>query len=333
MRLWIVCGAIGLALVSAAGCKDRLTSQTQERPIVLQLNWKPEAEFGGFYAAQEIGAFQKHGLKVDIVPGGSGTPTVQMVGSGTVDFALVSADELLIARSRGNPVVALFTVYQTCPQGIMVHASRGLKNLAALFDSGGTLAIQRGLPYADFLEKKYSFSRMKIVPSPNGDISTFLRDPNFAQQCFITSEPILARKGGADPQTFLIAEAGYNPYTTVLVTRDDYLKAHPETVKAMVLACREGWRDYLADPGPANLAMGRLNATVDAETFAQSAAAQKPLIETDDARGSALGAMTLDRWRQLSQQLVALKVIDTSPPAEQCFVDVDKLPATSLPSK
>lgn len=335
MRRWIVCGAIGLALISIAGCKDRSTTEspTKPKPIVLQLNWKPEAEFGGFYAAQEIGAFQKHGLKVEIVPGGSGTPTVQMVGSGTVDFALVSADELLIARSRGNLVVALFAVYQTCPQGIMVHASRGLTNLAALFQSGGTLAIQRGLPYADFLEKKYSFAKMKIVPSPNGDISTFLRDPNFAQQCFVTSEPILARKNGADPQTFLIAEAGYNPYTAVLVTRDDYLKAHPDTVKAMVLACREGWRDYLADPKTANLAMGRLNSTVDAETFAQSAAAQKPLIETDDTRKSALGTMTLDRWRQLSQQLVELKVIDTSPPAEQCFVDVDQLPAASMPSK
>src|SRR6266576_1475834 len=90
--------------------------------IRLALNWKPDPQFGGFYAAP----YQKHGLDVEILPGGAGTPTVQMIGAGSTEFGITSADELVVARSRGNDVVALFAVFQTNPQGIMVHASRKL---------------------------------------------------------------------------------------------------------------------------------------------------------------------------------------------------------------
>ena len=117
---------------------------------------------GGFYAAD----YHAAGLNVDVIPGGVGTPTVQMVAAGKVDFAVVSADEIIIARSNGADVVALFAVYQTNPQGLMTHAARGFKNIGDIFTHDGTVAMQRGLPYANFLEKKYSFDKVKIVPSP-----------------------------------------------------------------------------------------------------------------------------------------------------------------------
>src|ERR1700684_3655251 len=82
-----------LTLLGACGKSGR---------IKLALNWKPEPEFGGFYAAP----YAKYGLDVDILPGGAGTPTVQMVGAGSVDFGIVSADEIILARSHGNDVVA-----------------------------------------------------------------------------------------------------------------------------------------------------------------------------------------------------------------------------------
>ena len=165
--------------------------------IRLALNWKPDPQFGGFYAAP----YQAHGLDVEILPGGAGTPTIQMVGARSAEFGVVSADELVVARSQGNDVVALFAVCQNDPQGIMLHASRKLASLADLFKAPGTVALQRGLPYARLLEKKYGFEKVKIVPSPGGDISAFLANKNFAQQCFIMSEPLTAKHQGADVQS------------------------------------------------------------------------------------------------------------------------------------
>jgi NitT/TauT family transport system substrate-binding protein len=298
--------APALALLSAC-------SKAPQR-IRLALNWKPDPQFGGFYAAP----YQQHGLDVEILPGGAGTPTVQMVGAGSTEFGIVSADELVIARSQGNDVVALFAVYQTNPQGIMVHASRKVASLADVL-KGGTLAIQRGLPYARLLEKKYGFGKVKVVPSPGGDISVFLTDPDFAQQCFIVSEPLTAKHKGADVQTFSVADAGYNPYTAVLATSGESLRKDPERAKAMVAAVREGWRAYLDDPKATNQKMNQLNPTMNAEVFAEVAEAQKSLIETDESRRNGLGSMTQERWQSLISELLELGDIRNAPSAADCF--------------
>jgi NitT/TauT family transport system substrate-binding protein len=308
-------------LVLAIGCDDYQSSGTVTvgPPIVkLQLNWKPEPQFGGFYAAKELAG--KHNLTIDIVPGGVGTPTVQMVAAGNVPFAVVSADEVVIARSKGADVVALFAVYQTNPQGLMTHAKRGFKSIGDVFANSGTVAMQRGLPYASFLEQKFGFDKVRIVPSTGGDLSAFRNDPNFTMQCFVTSEPIAAKKAGLDVQTFLIADAGYNPYTTVLVTRGDYRKQNPQVVESMVAAVRDGYRAYLDDPSKTNAAMQQLNPNMDADTFVAAAEAQRPLIETTETKTSGLGVMTRQRWETLCEQLVDLKVVDQAPPAVECFV-------------
>jgi NitT/TauT family transport system substrate-binding protein len=310
-----------LATVLCAGCgKGSDVARDSSRPeVTLQLNWKAEPQFGGFYAAEVEGIYARHGLNVKITQGGAGAPTVDMIGAGTVPFAIVSGDEIVRARANGNPIVALFAVYQTNPQGIMTRASRGFRTLADVFTHEGTLAMERGLPYSDFLEKKYGFAKLKIVPSPFGDLSLYRAEENYAMQCFVTSEPLAVKKTGIEPQTFLIADSGYNPYTTVLATSEHYLKANPRIVKSMVDAVREGWQLYLADPTKTNNYMGKLNPTMDAETFKESAEAQKPLIETAETKRLAIGAMALERWQQLVRQLVELKVIDKPIDARAIF--------------
>jgi NitT/TauT family transport system substrate-binding protein len=315
-RLCVVCVLCGL-LVSCDS-KQSPSSSSSTQKVSIQLNWKPEPQFGGFYAARDVAA--KHGLEIEVVPGGVGTPTVQMVAAGKVPYAVVSADEVVIARSNGADVVALLAVYQTNPQGLMAHASRGLKSIGDIFAQPGTVAMQKGLPYASFLEKKFGFDKVKIVPSPGGDLSAFRADPNYTMQCFVTSEPLAAKKAGLDAQTFLIAEAGYNPYTTVLVTRGETIAKDRKQVDAVVAAVRDGLAGYLADPLNVNAAMQKLNPTMDAETFAAGAEAQKPLIATAETAQIGVGGMTLARWEELCRQLVELKVIEKAPNAGECFL-------------
>lgn len=298
-----------------AGVAALLTScGKSSRKIRLALNWKPEPDFGGFYAAP----FQKYGLDVEILPGGAGTPTIQMVGAGSAEFGIVAADELVVARARGNDVVAVFAVFQNNPLGIMVHASRKLTSLADVFTSG-TVAMQRGLSYARLLEKKYGFDKVKIVPSPNGDVSAFLHDKNFAQQCYITSEPLIAKRQGADVQVFPVSDIGFNPYTDVMATSGALLRSKPDMVKSMVAAVREGLRIYLDDPQPTNLRMQQLNPTMTLDLFAETAEVQKPLIETEATRSNGLGVMTKERWETLIMQLKNLGDIENAPAAEDCF--------------
>ncbi len=291
--------------------------------VKIQLNWVPEPEFGGIFEAQRSGAFAKHGLDVEIASGGAGTPTWQLVATGQTPYAIASADEVIIAREHGADVVAIFATYQRNPQGLMAHASRGFKTIADIFAHSGTLAVEPGLPYVSFLRKKFGFNKLQVV-AYDGGIASFLHDPNFVQQCFVTSEPIAARKAGSDPQFFSVADAGYNPYTAVVITRGAYAKEYSQEIHSLFAALHEGWRSYLEDPKAADEVMGKLNPDMDAATFAAAAEAQKPFIQTDETKTNGLGTMTRSRWETLGKQLVDLKVVKQAPAADACFVNVEK---------
>lgn len=310
---------VALAVLAVPGCGDGGAPGGAAKARLV-LNWKPEPQFGGFYQAQVDGTYQKHGLEVEILEGGAGTPTVQMIGAGRAEFGIVSADEIVIARSNGNDVVALFAVFQDCPQGLMTRAERGFDDIGDIFRNPGTVAMQEGLPYARLLRQQYGFDRVRIVPSPGGDISQFLADPNLTQQCFVTSEPLAAEKQGVLPKTFLVKETGYNPYTCVLATSGQYLRDHPEQVKAMVAAVREGWEAYMADPTKANAEMLRLRPDFDEITMLESARAQQPLILTEQSQSSGIGLMTRERWETLIGQLKELGDIQQAPDPQACYV-------------
>ncbi|WP_201276205.1 ABC transporter substrate-binding protein [Methylotetracoccus oryzae] len=282
-------------------------------PVALQLNWVPEPEFGGYYAALQIGADREAGLSLDVRGGGPGTPVEQMVAAGRIDFGVSSADNVLIARSRGADLVAIYAVYQTFPQGIMTHSGRGLKSLAQVFESG-TIAMEPGTPYERLLRQRFGLDKVRAVPYTN-NLAPFLHDPLFAQQCFITAEPIAARRAGADPQVFPLTDVGYNPYAGVIITRSKVIAENPELVRSLVATVRRGWQAYLQDPRAANAEMHRLNPTMDLETFAAVAAAQEPLIAPADPSESELGTMRLERWEALAAQLTELGIIDRAEPS------------------
>ena len=278
------------------------------------MNWKPEPEFGGFYAAN----YKAHGLDVEILQGGVGTPTVQMVGAGQAEFGIVSADEVVLARAQENDVVALFAVYQNCPQGIMVHTQRGLQSIGEVTKSG-TLAVQKGMPYVRLLERKFPFDKVKVVPSPGGDIGPFLADIEMAQQCFITSEPLTAKRQGASVRVFPVTDLGYNPYATVLITSGSRLKDDEDNVTKMVQAVREGWRTYLNNPKPTNEAMNKLNPSMEPDVFAEVPEVQKAFIETPETAQEGLGTMSRERWAALIDTLKSLGDIEEAIAPESCF--------------
>src|SRR5437773_1944240 len=119
-----------VVILAALGMVQATYAQTK---VTVALNWVPEPEFGGIYAAKIDGTYSRNKLDVEIQPGGAGAPTWQMVATSKVEFAVSSADEVVMARAKGADVVAIFAIYQTCPQAIMVHRSRELKSIDEVF--------------------------------------------------------------------------------------------------------------------------------------------------------------------------------------------------------
>lgn len=315
--------AIFLGLVLSMNAFAAESPKVQE--LELALNWKPEPEFGGFYLANQKGLDAKKGIRLKIVPGGAGQPVAQMLASGKVPLGIVSADEVLIARDRGADLVALFAVYQTSPVGVMTHEEKGFKSLAEFFKSDSTLAIQKGIPAAVFMEKKYGYGKLKVVPYQGG-VGGFIRDKNFSQQCFVTSEPILAAKQGAKPKTFLVSESGFDPYVEVVAAKGEFVRKNPKLINDLVEVFQAGWMAYQKNPDETNQLMNQLNPAMTLDVFKESAKAQDAFVQTQkgikvaDLRKKGIGMMKLDRWQKFADQLLDMKLISKKANAAEAFV-------------
>jgi NitT/TauT family transport system substrate-binding protein len=255
---------------------------------------------------------------VKVQPGGVGTPVVQMIASGQTDLGIVGADEVVTARARGVDIVALFAVYQSSPHGILVREERGFKSLADVYKNEGTLAIGQGSAMALYMQKKYAPAKVRQVPYTGG-IAPLLKDVNYAQQGFVTSESLLAKRQGAKVKTFLVSESGFDPYLAVVAVRGDWLKRNEAAVKAFLRATTVGWAAYLKDPKRSNDHMRKLNPTIDEATFRESSLVQIPFIETAETKKNGLGTMSVERWKTLVSQLKEVKIVDKEVDPASCF--------------
>jgi NitT/TauT family transport system substrate-binding protein len=272
----------------------------------LALNWFPEAEHGGFYAALVHGDFRRQGLAVEILGGGPDAPVIQQVATGAVEFGITNADDVLNARAQQAPIVAVMATYQVNPRCIMVHASSGIESIAGIADL--TLALSQRPAFAHFLRRKFPLAGVTIVPYP-GNVTQFLLDPRYAQQGYVFSEPFVARGKGADPRALLVADAGFNPYAGVLVTTEKVIAERADVVAAMVRASVAGWDRYLRDPGETNQHIHRLNPEMGLDILAYGAQESRPLILDRVAREKGIGFMSAARWETLLDQMVEIGLI------------------------
>lgn len=318
---------LALVLSVVAGCQSPTApppaDQSKPRPVTLALNWFPEAEHGGFYAALVHGYYDEEGLDVTILPGGPGAPVIQQVATGRVDFAVANADQVLLGRDQGAPVVAVMTAMQDSPRCIMVHEKSGINSLLELKDM--TLAVGSGKPFSQFLLKRLGDAGLTVVPY-QGNVALFLERDDVAQQAYVFSEPFMARQQGAEPKCLMVSELGFNPYTSLLITSDSRVADEAELVGKMVRATVRGWRKYLADPAETNQYIHEQNREMTPEILAYGAEAIGPLCLPAGADPGSLGRMTAERWEALAGQLVEIELLNQPDVWKQAYA-LEFLPA------
>ncbi len=313
-RLPAICGLMLLSCLPAC----RGTSSSTAKPsdsaglerVRLQLNWFPEVEHGGYYAALVEGFFADEGLEVEIVAGGPNSPVPQLVDGGRAEFGITNADQVLLAREAGAELQAVFAALQDSPRCILVHEDAGIRDWNELRDV--TLAVGSSATFFRFLAKRLPLENVEIV-AYSGSIAPFLTGTRQAQQAYVFSEPLLARQQGARPVTLLVSELGFNPYTSVLVTRASWAGEHRDTVQRMVRACRRGWQHYLQQPERAHDRILRENSEMTREALDFGVAELRPLCLPQGMSPDQLGSMTAERWQELARQLAEIELVKSEP--------------------
>ena len=307
----IVCA---LALLCLAGCSRRAASAVTKgeapalRRVVFQMDWFPQAEQGGYYQALAKGFYREAGLAVEIRPGGNAAGIKLPVAKGEADFGMNRSDDVMVAASRGLPLVMVAATFQHDPQALLVHADSPVKSFKDL--QGRTVTASLSMTWIPFIQKKYAL-KFDLKPG-NYALAGFLADKDAIQQCLLTNEPFFARQHGTAVRTLTLADAGYDIYHTIICRRE-LVRTEPRVVRAFVAASLLGWRDYLTgDPAPAHAIILERNAQMTPEllAFSRSELILLSLVTGDPARGEDIGELSLTRLSEELEILLDLKLLD-----------------------
>lgn len=300
--------AAAVLVTFLAGCRGSQPSAASGLfPVRLQLDWYPQPEHGGFYAAQMLGYYKAEGLDVTIVPLPQYGSVAQLVSTGKADIGLGSSDQILEWDSNGLPLLAVAATMQHDPQAIMVHKGSPIHDFQDL--EGYTISAQTGATWLKYVISKYHLHNVRQIPSTLS-IANFLANPNYVQQIFITSEPFFAQQAGDQVRTLLISSSGYDPYRVQFTTRD-FAAQHPDVVAKFVRASIRGWQTYLPNPAPTDALLLQLNPALNPAQEAYTAQALRDggFVAGASGAGDHTGQMTAARWQTSYEQLKSLGIL------------------------
>jgi NitT/TauT family transport system substrate-binding protein len=307
-----ILAALTLVTLLWAGCTRPVEpvappSIPSAEKVRFKTDWYPEAEDGGFYQAVAQPIYRRHGLDVEIIPGGPGATAPQTMAAGRADLAMGRSDDVMVAISSGLPFLIVAAYFQHDPQGVLVHADSPVHTFADL--NGRSVMAESGGNWVRYVKSHYHIE-FGLIPTNYG-IAMFMADPNFIQQCFVTNEPYYVQINGGHARALLLSDTGFDPYR-VIYTTQRFAREHPAAVRAFVAASLEGWQDYLhGDPTPANGAIAQHNAnmTLGNLRYSRDALNSLHIAEGHPEAGERLGVMQRERFQRQVEQLVELKLI------------------------
>lgn len=277
-------------------------------------DWLAEADHGGFYQAVADGTYAKYGLEVEIVPGGPGTQNRSLLLMNKVDFYLGTQQEQLLGVEQGIPLVDVAAFYQKNAQVILAHPDSGVERFEDLAKLKTIFMTQGGFgAYFEWMKANFEGFRNEQYRPYNYSSAPFLADKNSAQQGLITAEPYdIQRQTGIEPRIFLLADSGYKPYATMITVQQNLIDTNPDLVQRFVDASIEGWYNYLyGDNAAANALIKTTNPEMtDGQIeYAIDKMKQFGIVDSGDALDKGIGCMTAERYKQLADELVKVKLL------------------------
>src|ERR1700736_327800 len=281
----------------------RITPACAEEAVTVRLKWFHQAQFAGFHVAKENGFYKSAGLNVDIQPGGPDFPAVQMVAGGNEQFGVTGADQILIARSKGVPVVALAVIFRRNPFVLFSLAKSGIK--APTDYAGKNMGVKIGgneeLIYRAVLAKA-GVDKAKLNEIPvKFDITPLLAGAVDVWPGYLINEVLAAKEKRFDVNVVSPPYYGIDLYADTLFTTEKMLQEKPDVVRKFVTATLKGWSSAIAAPEEAAQITVKYGAKLTYDHELAMMKASLPLLQPD---AQPVGSMEAANWSATQKMLV-----------------------------
>jgi len=297
-----------LALIPAGA----LATEHLEK-IAIQLKWRHQFQFAGYYAAQRQGYFTAEGLDVDLLEGAIQRNPVTEVIAGRATYGISDSD-LLTAHAQGLPVVVIAAIFQYSPYILLTREADGLRQpkdfvgRRIMTGSGHGEVQARAL----FIHEEIDPATIQFIHQ-SWSVMDLVEGRVDALLAYETAEPYLLQALGTPTGIIRPRDYGIDFYGDCLFTSAAEVRDHPERVEAVRRAVLKGWNYALQHPAEVSewiLAMpGVLERGIGADHLAFEAAAMKPLVLADIIP---LGHINRDRWQHILETYQQLGIVPSS---------------------
>ncbi len=300
--IWRICVTLS-SIVLAASCQgEAQRTPTQPERVVLQLKWKHQFQFAGYYAAQQQGFYRAAGLDVQILESPAEGDPANVVLQGKADFGIASSD-LVLLRSQGKPVVALAAIFQHSPLIMLALKRSGIDNVHDLAKKRVMIEPHAAELLAYLKYESINAADLTILPH-TFDPSALMAGQVDAISAYSTDEPFVLEQAGLDYLIFNPRAGGIDFYGDTLFTTEEQIRLHPERVQAFLTATLQGWQ----------YALDHQTAMVDliGTTYSQRHSREHLLFEAEKTRQLILpdvveiGYMNPGRWQHIAETYAEL---------------------------
>src|SRR6202158_5351715 len=304
--------ALTVARVAVLTAIAPASAQTLDK-VSFGTNWVAEAEHGGFFQAVADGTYRNYGLDVTIVPGGPNDNNRMLLIAGKLDF-FMAANTLMSFDAVANnvPVLTIAAIFQKDPQVLLTHPESKATKLDELKPLTLFVSKEGISSYFQWLKSEYGFSEEKVRPYTFNP-QPFIADKQSAMQGYVTSEPFAVEKAaGFKPGIILLADYGFNTYSTLIETRRDLIDKQSDLVQRFVDASMIRWYNYLyGDNAPGNALIKKLNPEMTDELLAFSVSKMKEygIVDSGDTLRDGIGAMSDERATSFFDKMVRAGVV------------------------
>ncbi len=224
-----------LALFSSMGAHDL-------KKVSVQLQWKNQFEYAGFYIAKEKGYYDDIGLNVKIKEWQHGININDKLYNGESEYGVVRPSSL-IDISKGKDLVYLAAIYQSNPLILLTNKSSGIKSIKDFKNKKIMITkdhiIDSSL-IAIFRSQGIEISDMKIIKH-SFDAKSLLNGEADLMAAYISNEPFILKELGGEPVIFTSKDYGFDFYNDILAVNKEYLNKNKDEVKKFTKATLRGF--------------------------------------------------------------------------------------------
>ena len=241
---------LALAGCSGAGPQPGAGPLTHVR---MPLGYIPNIQFAPLYVALDKGYFADSGLDVEFDYSFE-TDAVSLVGANTLQFAVVSGEQVLLARAQGLPVIYVCAWYQQYPVGVASKVEQGISTPADLKGKRIGLPGLFGANYIglDALLFSAGLSEKDVILDSIGfnQVAALAADQEDAVSIYTANEPVQLKAQGFELNEIRVADY-VQLASNGLITNQTTLDGDPALVLRVTAAFLRGLADTLEDPGTA----------------------------------------------------------------------------------